>query len=127
MLSAVQVQFIFLERLLSTTADYFHHSVLELSHTTTKISIDLNNQGILVHFLAEEQEFTLFQSPDQQETYPESLSVGTGGCFLGEQRPGREGDSLPSATAEVKNNWIYTPFPSLSLTGQYRNFTKYVC
>jgi len=39
----------------------FSHIVLEFLRATTITSTNLNNQGILDHFLAKEQEFTLFQ------------------------------------------------------------------
>jgi len=61
MQSAFKVQSTFLERPLSPTAKHFPHIVLEFLRATTYTSTNLKNQGILVHFLAKEQEITLFQ------------------------------------------------------------------
>jgi hypothetical protein len=37
--------------------------------------------------------------------------MGSGGYFPGRKRPGREADSSPPASAEVKKMWIYVSTP----------------
>jgi hypothetical protein len=37
--------------------------------------------------------------------------MGTGDCFPGVKRQGREFDHSPQASAEVKKMWIYTSIP----------------
>jgi hypothetical protein len=49
--------------------------------------------------------------------HPASYSVGTGGSFLGINRPGREADHSSPPSAEVKNSWCYTSTPPIRLHG----------
>ena len=57
---------------------------------------------------------------------PDSHSVGTGFLLRGVKLPGYAGDHSPPSSAEVKNEWSYTPIPPICLQGVDRdNFTFY--
>jgi hypothetical protein len=43
---------------------------------------------------------------------PSLITLGTMGAFSGLKRPGREANSLPPSSAEVKNAWSYTSTPA---------------
>jgi hypothetical protein len=43
--------------------------------------------------------------------HPTFYKLGTGGCFQGTKRQGRESDHSPPTSAEVKKMWIYTSTP----------------
>jgi hypothetical protein len=43
--------------------------------------------------------------------HPTSYTLGSGGCFPGVKRPGREADHSSPTSAEVKEMWIYTSTP----------------
>jgi hypothetical protein len=49
--------------------------------------------------------------------HPASYPMGTRGSFPGVKRPGCEAYHSPPSSAEVKNVWIYTFTPLISLHG----------
>jgi hypothetical protein len=55
------------------------------------------------------QQFSLLQIVQNSSgVYPTSYAMDIGSSFLGVERPGREVDHSPLASAEVKKMWTYT-------------------
>jgi hypothetical protein len=63
------------------------------------------------------QEFSLLHVVQtSSEVHSASYTIGTGGLFPGGvKRPGREADTSPPASAEVKKMWIYASTPPIRL------------
>jgi len=76
---------------------------------------ELDDRGSGVRFPARSGNFSLLHRVHTGSgAQPASYSFGTGGCFPGGRRPGREADHSPSSSTEVKNAWRYTSTPSTS-------------
>jgi hypothetical protein len=71
----------------------------------------VDNRGIKVRFPAGERDFSLLHNFHAfSGVHQSSCSAGSGGCFPGNSRPGRETDNLPLSIRKLRLlGYVSTP------------------